>query len=259
MPHALDEILAELKRVTRQNDEIKDQNNDIKNELHRITNHLWEEITNLKDIVENITENNRHLLVKSGKLERELKKCNIIVFGLPEEENEVVLDVVHIFIKDNLLNNFEKVSIKNSYRIGKANNEKSRPIIVEFTNYFIKADILKSTGKLKGTNVFINHDLTVEEIGRNRELRSYKKAAGKFKIDCKISKGKLVIGNKTFTVEELKNDPLGLFGNEATNTTVDGAACKTNGERKNLQDLTNNSHQDRNLRSKKKGDNRGNV
>lgn len=47
---------------------------------------------NFKDIVEIIVGNNRELFVKSGKLEPELKKCNIIIVGLPEDENEEVLD-----------------------------------------------------------------------------------------------------------------------------------------------------------------------
>lgn len=61
-------------------------------------------------------------------------------------------------------------------------------------------------------NTFINRDLPVEKIDNNGEVRSYKKAAAEFKIDCKITRGKLAIVNKIFTVEELRDNPLELFG-----------------------------------------------
>ena len=107
---------------------------------------------------------------------RERKRNNIIIFGLQETENDVVL--IH-----SLFQNLEcpgtTDEIRGIYRVGSRSDEKKRPIVVKFASIGMKNTILSLASQLrwneKWRGVVITHDLTkveyLEEKQRETQLK----------------------------------------------------------------------------------------
>lgn len=118
-----------------------------------------------------------------NKLESGTRKKNVIVYGMQEENNEHINDLKE---KINwLLNNKMELDIKREeiddfFRLGKKTEEKkNRPIIIKMISNWRKTEIMMNKKKLRGTRIFIENDMSEEEmtekknmIAEMRELKS---------------------------------------------------------------------------------------
>ena len=122
-------------------------------------------------------------------------KKNIIVFGIPEAQNEAATDmemsITELFTKIGVAD----VLFDDMYRIGKPGS-KSRPLMIKLLRFWDKRKIIRN--KLKGTKVFINDDLGKEDKARNSILRNHLKTLQK---QDKTKTGK-ILRNGTLQVAE---------------------------------------------------------
>lgn len=179
------------------NQQTKDIKDHIKNEITELKQKFEEELNRKSIEFEN---KYKDLRVKYEKLERELKKNNIIIFGLTAP-----VDNLEEFIRDSL-NNLLGIKllpgdISNAYSIGK--QKEKRPIIVKLVTYFKKQEILKKLKKLKNTGVSIAQELSLEEQRENKILRQSLKKARSKNLNAFIKNNKLIINGESYTASQL--------------------------------------------------------
>lgn len=97
--------------------------------------------------------------VKANENEQYSRKYNLRLVGLNEDEGEDCVDKVVDFCKEKLDLNIDK-EIDRAHRLGPKSTDKNRSVIVKFKSYGVKATICSKRKKLKGTNFYINEDLT---------------------------------------------------------------------------------------------------
>nr|CAI5821898.1 unnamed protein product [Callosobruchus analis] len=180
------------------------QTNDIKGEIENIKKAVLEAESKRIDL------EGKLLLAqdKIHKLEKNFIKNNIIIFGAILTEGNTILEKVIHFLNRTLNASLTPHDINDVYTIGK---KEEKPIIVKFTSYLKKIEILnkcksiKNYNKENNTKILITNELTEKEQEEQRILRSHMKEARNKNLLAYISKGKLTIGKETYTVDDLKN------------------------------------------------------
>jgi len=128
--------------------------------------------TTIESTFENIQkalENNITPLRKSvSQLEEKDKKKNIVVYGIPENNpekyNDLELLITNLGSKLGMVFDFD-----HAFRLGK-NKGTGRPILIRLMRTRDKFRIFENRSKLKGTNIYINEDLTESERKKNSLL-----------------------------------------------------------------------------------------
>ena len=141
---------------------MKDENNELKRSLTFMQNELEEvrkvvreqggklnQVTNMDDLSERLR-----------KQEDYSRRQNVVIEGLAESEgeSEEKLQVsVQALLKDkmNITPDIEII-----HRIGKASQQRPRPVIMKLKTYKDRQDCLKFSARLKGTNIFVNEDVS---------------------------------------------------------------------------------------------------
>lgn len=157
-----------------------------------------EELTNKLKLVE--TEN-CVLRNQVETLERANKTNNIIIFGLNQKTTEVTSGYICQKLKDLLDVDIIEADFNDFYTLG---NAEDSPIKVEFISHLKKRIVTKNWHKLKGTDINIVHDLTVQQREQNKLLRKHLNLAKQDKNKTSyIKRNKLYINKKTYTVDDL--------------------------------------------------------
>nr|CAI5829370.1 unnamed protein product [Callosobruchus analis] len=141
---------------------------------------------------------------KYEQLETELRKNNIIIFGLETAERETLRDVVIDKVNSLLQLTLTSKDINDIYTIGKQSTKK--PIVVKLTSYLMKQDILKKCRLLKGTGIAISVELTLEERQEQKILRQHLKRARSMKLNAFIKNKKLIINGEEYTAQQLSRE-----------------------------------------------------
>ena len=90
------------------------------------------------------------------------KRCNVRIYGIPEEKGENCYDAVVNFCRNCLKCDVAVSEIDRTHRVGKQRNDSTpRAMIVKFLSYQSKLKVLKHRRNLKGSKKFINEDLTL--------------------------------------------------------------------------------------------------
>ena len=114
---------------------------------------------------------NDHQKLREMK-ERESRAKNLVIVGIPEERNKAKQDTTTQFLKEKLDLNCE-TSITDVKRLGE--KLPNRLILISLNSPATKKSILAKHSSLAGTNIYINHDLTRDQMKHKRELRETKK------------------------------------------------------------------------------------
>ena len=131
-------------------------------------------------------------------LEDRSRRNNLRFEGLEEtsEENwEQTAEKVSKLLKDKLQIR-ERVEIERAHRVGKKSPGQSRTIVAKFLRFSDRDKILQNSKNLKGTNVYINEDLSEASLHKRKELLPQLKqarAAGKIAY---FSHTRLIIKDK---------------------------------------------------------------
>ncbi|CAB3226940.1 unnamed protein product [Arctia plantaginis] len=155
----------------------------MKMELEKQTTTITQNVTDtlmrtIDDKIQPLLEENKHLKSEVQTLNRKVKyleemnkKNNIILHGVKETENnyaELFNIITDILQKMNV--KIERYEINKYYRLGKKQDEsKIRPILISFTSYQRKAEIMKNIAKMP-PKIFLTEDFSKEKL----ELRKYR-------------------------------------------------------------------------------------
>lgn len=194
-----------------------------------------------------ITEENTQLKNKISELELKLKfadkdkrKNNLVFFGIEEGKATTETELVD-YIKDIILEmgvHFEAFEINNTYRIGKKELDKNRPVVVSLTTTWKKHMILRNRRNLQ-EGINIKEDYPKEIIEKRKQLqRQVEEEKNKGNIAF-IKYDKLIIkktheSNREKRKRETSRSPktpsqkkVNASNTQSTSTTLNNASSKT--------------------------------
>ncbi|XP_045508559.1 uncharacterized protein LOC123704289 [Colias croceus] len=131
-----------------------------------------------------------------SNLERQLRRKNLVLFGVEEEEKSyeeleiIVMNIINTYIRISCdTNNIEAVR-----RLGKK-GEKVRPIVITFNTLGFKLKVQKNKHYLQNTSYYLKEDYPIEILNKRKELQAQvqkEKDAGKIAF---IKYDKIIILN----------------------------------------------------------------
>ena len=127
----------------------------------KTTETLRDDNVKLRAKVENLNLRVSHMEVLVDNNEQHDRNINLLLHGVPEEDNEnsanVFVEAIKPYIKDIKHSDVERV-----HRLGpfRKNTSRPRPIICRFNNELRKMDIYKKKSYLKGTKLLLTENLT---------------------------------------------------------------------------------------------------
>lgn len=125
-------------------------------------NSLSSDLTTVKIACEENSNSIKAINFKLDELEQYGRRNNLCFFGLPEQRNENTDNLIVSLIEEKMKINIKLSDIERSHRVGRKSDDtkKSRPIIVRFCSYRIRADVYNKKKALKGTNTYVHEDLS---------------------------------------------------------------------------------------------------
>ena len=171
----------------------------------------------LKRTVKSMAEKIKEYDFKFEQQEREKKKANISIKGVLEIQNLSLEKLVNDLFEDLNLEYKVQDLCNKIYRKGKyvsataGNMPKPRSVIIQFYEESIKYEIFKNlknmAGKEKWKNIFVNEDLTADQVNKMKDMRAingYTKSVG---MDTRIKGTKLFIEGKKINLDDLYTVP----------------------------------------------------
>ena len=179
----------------------------------------------MREIKSQITElttsvqNHQKLLEIKEHVDR---ASNLVIVGLKESSTEEDSSTA---VKDLLREKLDiaNVSIIQARRLGKiqqtSNNNKHRPILVTFANPAERKQVLSNRSKLAGTKIYINFDLTKEQMNEEKRLREMRRKLKQ--LDEFKNKRIIIFRNQLYVNRSLITpDQLQAAGIEASSSTA---------------------------------------
>ena len=215
------EMTDKLNGIVKDLEEIKGENKSLKNENSK----LKKTVINLTKKVENFDQ-------KFEMLEREAKRSNLCIDGVVEREGLNLIRLVNDLFRDLEIDLKAEEVCHAIFRKGKAAEvengvgTKPRPVIIQFNDPSVKGRIFKNLRKLAGnntwSNVFINDDMTPDQIGKMKDMRAihyYAKSLGR-KTNLKGST--LYVDDKRYNLDEIDEVPKEISIEKAKNIEIEG-------------------------------------
>ncbi|XP_052738586.1 uncharacterized protein LOC128198269 [Bicyclus anynana] len=124
---------------------------------------LIEENKNLKLQVQSLDD-------KIKLMDEQKRRNNIIFFGIKEEQHrESPMETIINLLGKNMNIHINSTEINNAYRLGKKENNTPRPILVTFTTFWRRNEVLKNKKKL-GLGTYVKEDLSKETLEMRKQL-----------------------------------------------------------------------------------------
>lgn len=159
----IDTILAKLTVL----DEIKADINETKTQISTFSLAIQKNTMDIECIKADIESQNQTIY----NIEKTIKRRNLIFVGIEETEKsktELEKSIIDIIKKyTNITLTSKEIEI--CFRLGRKAN-KIRPILVTFTSIKTRDEIFSKRTQLKGSNIFINEDLSRLEREKYKEL-----------------------------------------------------------------------------------------
>lgn len=226
-----DPLFQMLTKISNQNDNIKKQNDEINANIKDIKTDLLKQNGKINDIIKQVSvlENeNLNLKKKLLAAEQKIRKNNLVIYGVGEEENADITSIITKIFSEKLDIQITSFDINNIYRVGTKSEDKRRPVILELVRYIKKQEIFAQVPKLKGTGISLAHDLTPEEREEKKILYTHYKDARAKNYLAKIKKNILYINGDAYTYEDLKDKELGDIIQDQENSNNAVAVYETN-------------------------------
>ena len=176
---------------------------------------MEKENNRLKKTVSGLTKKVENFDHKFEMMERETRRSNLCIDGVVEREGLNLLKLVNDLFVD----------LEIDLRAENGVNVKPRPVIVQFKDPNVKGRIFKNLRKLAGNNnwlnVFINDDLTPDQINKMKDMRAihyYAKSLGR---NTKLKGSNLYVGDKKYNLDEINEVPAEISIKRAKNIEVD--------------------------------------
>lgn len=179
-------------KILELNENLKFQVAEIKQDFNKVINTYEEKINKLE-------LQNQQLQTSITKLQRRIKKNNIVIFGTKNLEENLWVTILELF-KNTLEIDISEKDINDIYKIGKNENN---PVVIEFISFQTKLLVLRNAKKLKGKNISISSDLCFEDRENNKILAVHMKEAKKKGLQAYIRGNKLIVGKDVYTAKQL--------------------------------------------------------
>jgi hypothetical protein len=198
----------------------KDTNEHIKNVLE-LNKQLKQEMSNLRTQIkakdEKLDELQKHVKTLEVKLESQeqySRRNSLRLSGVPEEEGELVPNLVIETLNENLTLDppLKLDELDRAHRVGPKVTGQSRPILIKFAAYGSKSRIYKKKKELKPdpnvgpftTELFLNEDLTKTRVNLLYKTRQKKKE--KKITDCWTYDGNIYIKDKVNKIYQIHSE-----------------------------------------------------
>lgn len=199
------EILEEIRKL---NSQIKDLNLNMNSKFEETNSKIEHKFDYIEKELLQINEKVDNFEARISSLEVEKRKRNVVIFGLPEKENNTreLENVITDIIKQKMKVEFNVDDIDFIYRLGKINNKHPRPIILGFVSLRKKMIILENKMKLRNLQdckIFMVSDLPKDVIEKNKKLKKARDYLQLKNIDAKIIKGKLMVNDTELNEDQV--------------------------------------------------------
>lgn len=209
------ELFAKLLKAIK--DEGKSIKEDIKLEIQAETEKLSKSLSFQTEKLNNLEKKCNQLESHQLSLERQLRKNNIIIFGLKTSKDTNLVAFVIESFKKLLDTNIAESDLNNVFVL---KSEKSTPIKVEFISYLKKRAVFNNVDKLKGSKIFIANDLCYDDRQDEKLLRQHLKSARSQNLFAKIKGRTLQVNDDCYTVEQLKEMNAKFEGQDVENSEI---------------------------------------
>ncbi|XP_049267703.1 uncharacterized protein LOC125760039 isoform X2 [Rhipicephalus sanguineus] len=153
----------------------------------------------VKDSFAKLSAEIRVLTDKCDDAENRLRRSNLLFCGIPDTKGESWIQSqakVIKFCSENLGISIPEDDLERAHRLGRYQQNKSRPIIVKYARFKDKSKILAVASKLKGTTFSIREDYSARVRQARRKLYDHGMLSGK---PFKLRFDKLLLENKQFS------------------------------------------------------------
>ena len=229
-------------RLNNEIGELKKSLDFLTNETSEIKKSVAENVKNLDSKI-SISQNNVSAIkYKTVDLEDRSRRCNLVFYGFEEAPNENCEKLILELLQSLRILEDEEIWIERAHRLGKRNpaNERPRPIIVCFTYFKQKQEIIRNGNRFKHCNINVSEDYSKETLEEHKKLRSLGiQAKQNYRDDTKAIKHykvaykRLVLTYstnkqnqsaptfvKTFTIQDIASDPDNWFIPVPANSTA---------------------------------------
>lgn len=181
--------------------EIKASRGELKGAIDASETRLLLKLEEATRKIRDLEKENENLRKSVDYFNRAARANNLIIRGLSIADGESVPVAVVEKLGQLLGLGLTLADLNNAYMIGTA---PQRMVKVEFISYLKRLEILKSGYKLKGTDIFINPDLTREERAENKILRDRLKVERAKGTKCYLRGRKLIIEEAVFPAHQTR-------------------------------------------------------
>ena len=199
-------------------------------ELKEDTSQLQVETARLKSEISQLRKANLEIEERAINQEAYSRRENALVHGIAETkngtDNEVCSQIVAQLFVDMNVGPFHLTRV---HRLGQrkratASNPhpRPRPIIIRFSQYSDKGEVMRNSYLLKNRHIFFSDDYPQEIQERRLKLKPVLKLARQVDDNAKLMIDKIVFQNKQYSVGNIQSIPLNLqeIGTEVTDTHV---------------------------------------
>lgn len=150
------------------------------------------------------------------QLENHSRRSNLLVYGLPENENETSDTLAHVVNKEIIQDilEHEPVRIERIHRIGRPAPNKVRPVIFKLQDGNDKISILKQGSKLKDSDFSIGEDFSRRVRDVRRKLWESSKPNRDKREKVSLAFDKLFINSNVYTWDTEKDERILLRKND---------------------------------------------
>lgn len=169
-PADLNQISDMLKAMTKDLADVKKMGTEMGAKLDANTEQLGRIIKELKEDTEQKFAEYRKTIEKIKKnCENGQRKLNLILFGVKEDLNRRLYEIVAEILERRLEIPLQGWEIVETYRLGKKGRG-TRPILLKVSTQELKWRIISSAKKLKGSGIYIERDYSDEEQRYKKSL-----------------------------------------------------------------------------------------
>ena len=150
-----DDDITAITRLEKEFGMVRKKIEEMKKAIHELTSKCDQMKEANTSLANNSIPSQQHILEMH---KRELRRNNLVIVGAEADTPKEITTEVVKKVLSNKLNT--EIPIVEARRIGKANAHRPHPILVRLPDYNAKVSVLKKRSQMKGTNIFINDDLT---------------------------------------------------------------------------------------------------
>lgn len=193
--------------------ELKQDINDIKTRVAVIENNLVSVLQieknvssvggSVQEVKMSISRTTGELVSVVDDLNNRMRRNNLIIKGLPEEEKEGYAEterIVREFFASKVQLTLQPNDVERAHRVGNIRPGFTRPIIVKFLNFKTKSDALRNAPKLKDLEpkVWLEEDFSQKVQFERKKLREFAKSNRVNNERYHIRFNKLLLHGATF-------------------------------------------------------------